>query len=360
MRSIVVTGSAGSGTSTVAAALAHRWAGEGSRTVLVRAAGSGAPPPDMDPAGPALEEVDPLAWGTAQWDAAAAVRQLLGRPWSGLGGEAVLPLPGLSELAWWGTLRRIWGGRWDHVIVDAGPVAEAVRWLTVPDLTVGLLRRIWPMTERTGDAAGRLAEGSWHLRAMARLESEASDLADRVRSAATAIHVVTEPQPHELGRALSALTPLALFELPVTDLVVNRVRADRAYDRALVARLTDQLPGCLVSTADDRDLPPAPHDLGRELYPDLSARDRPLRPRVGRSGDRFLWSWPLPFADPTQVAAVATGDDLVLTVGSARRVVPLPSVLRRCRLERAVLRGAVLRLSFTPDPDVWPAPREVA
>ncbi|MEU9387748.1 hypothetical protein AB0D38_45510, partial [Streptomyces sp. NPDC048279] len=37
-----------------------------------------------------------------------------------------------------------------------------------------------------------------------------------------------------------------------------------------------------------------------------------------------------------------------------RRIVALPSALRRCTVAGAALRDGELRLRFAPDPDLWP------
>jgi arsenite-transporting ATPase len=359
VRTVLVTGPAGAGTTTVASGLAQRLVDEGRRTALIRGQRPGDGPAPTPQEGPTVVDVDALAWGTRMWDALAPARRFVGRPWSELDRSNVLPLPPLLELAWWGALREVWQGSWDAVVVDAGPLDAALRWLTLPDLAVGMLRRTWPLADRTGEAADQLQEGSWHLRAIARVESEAAELADQLRSAATAIHLVVPPRPHELGRVLHALAPLDLFELPVTDLVVNRLHPRRAYDRAVADRLPGQVPALRVRTAPDHRRPPSPSTYGREVYPDLQPAPRPARPRVGRSDGRYVWSWPLSFADPAQVTAVAAGEDLLLTVAGARRVVALPSVLRRCRLQEASFAGNVLQLFFIPNPDVWPENREV-
>jgi arsenite-transporting ATPase len=50
---------------------------------------------------------------------------------------------------------------------------------------------------------------------------------------------------------------------------------------------------------------------------------------------------------------VRSGDELVLSVGSSRRVLALPSALRRCSVVGAALRDGVLRIRFEPDPSLW-------
>ncbi|NDZ97922.1 ArsA family ATPase, partial [Streptomyces sp. SID10116] len=43
--------------------------------------------------------------------------------------------------------------------------------------------------------------------------------------------------------------------------------------------------------------------------------------------------------------------------GPHRRIVTLPSALRRCTVAGAGLREGELRVRFAPDPDLWPRER---
>ncbi|MDV9176835.1 ArsA family ATPase, partial [Streptomyces sp. W16] len=75
-------------------------------------------------------------------------------------------------------------------------------------------------------------------------------------------------------------------------------------------------------------------------------------------GDRVLvWHIPLPGAIRDELDLVRRGDELVVSVGQFRRIVPLPSALRRCTVAGAALREGELRIRFTPDPDLWPRGR---
>ena len=47
------------------------------------------------------------------------------------------------------------------------------------------------------------------------------------------------------------------------------------------------------------------------------------------------------------------GDELVLEVGQHRRVIGLPSALRRCHVVGARLTDGSLQVTFTPDPAQW-------
>uniref|UniRef100_UPI003570EEBE ArsA family ATPase n=1 Tax=Streptomyces spinoverrucosus TaxID=284043 RepID=UPI003570EEBE len=53
-------------------------------------------------------------------------------------------------------------------------------------------------------------------------------------------------------------------------------------------------------------------------------------------------------------STVRRGDDMVVTADRFRRVVPLPSALRRCTVAGAALREGELRIRFAPDPQLWP------
>jgi arsenite-transporting ATPase len=61
----------------------------------------------------------------------------------------------------------------------------------------------------------------------------------------------------------------------------------------------------------------------------------------------------LPHAERRDVELVRKGNDLVVTVGSHRRALALPSALQRCIVDGAALRDGRLRVRFRPDPDVW-------
>jgi arsenite-transporting ATPase len=72
-------------------------------------------------------------------------------------------------------------------------------------------------------------------------------------------------------------------------------------------------------------------------------------------GDGYRLSLPLPNVDRADVELARSGDDLVVTLGSLRRRIALPSVLRRCSATGAELVGEDLRIEFRPDPARWPA-----
>jgi arsenite-transporting ATPase len=77
--------------------------------------------------------------------------------------------------------------------------------------------------------------------------------------------------------------------------------------------------------------------------------DEPLR--VERRGDDVTMSLTLPFADRPDVDLARHGRDVVVTVGSYRRVIALPSSMQRCRVKGARLTEGWLRIRFRHERD---------
>jgi arsenite-transporting ATPase len=88
----------------------------------------------------------------------------------------------------------------------------------------------------------------------------------------------------------------------------------------------------------------------REVLMTAPAHGMTVRPDDGG----YLLTLPLPLVTATEVDLKRRGDELLVSVGDHRRVLSLPSVLRRCVVTGAVVRDATLRVRFVPDEKVWP------
>jgi arsenite-transporting ATPase len=75
---------------------------------------------------------------------------------------------------------------------------------------------------------------------------------------------------------------------------------------------------------------------------------------VRRSGSGYVLSLPLPLANARDVDLKRRDAELLVSVGDHRRVLSLPAVLQRCVVRGARVRDGVLRVSFVPDPELWP------
>jgi arsenite-transporting ATPase len=63
----------------------------------------------------------------------------------------------------------------------------------------------------------------------------------------------------------------------------------------------------------------------------------------------------LPQVDAGSLSLGRVDDDLIIGASGMKRRVRLASVLRRCIVVDAQLRGSELTVRFRPDPKVWPA-----
>ncbi|MDQ1538512.1 MAG: arsenite/tail-anchored protein-transporting ATPase, partial [Actinomycetota bacterium] len=68
----------------------------------------------------------------------------------------------------------------------------------------------------------------------------------------------------------------------------------------------------------------------------------------------YLLTLPLPLVTAAEVDLKRRDDELLVSVADHRRVLSLPSVLRRCVVTGAVVRNATLRVRFAPDKNLWP------
>jgi len=63
----------------------------------------------------------------------------------------------------------------------------------------------------------------------------------------------------------------------------------------------------------------------------------------------------LPQVDPGSLTLGRVDDELIIGSSGMRRRVRLASVLRRCIVMDAQMRGSELTVRFRPNPEVWPA-----
>ena len=187
------------------------------------------------------------------------------------------------------------------------------------------------------------------------------------------------------AEAVRTLGSLALMGVRVAELIVNQVLVeDDSYEYRnppahpafdwYVERIGEQRAVLeeLSASTGEVELGPTPHLAGEPIGPkalgDLldSARRRgsapppgPLRPVVDLESGSGLGSvyrlrLELPQVDAGALMLGRVDDDLIIGVGGMRRRVRLASVLRRCIVMDAQLRGAELTVRFRPNPEVWP------
>ncbi|MFF2653374.1 ArsA-related P-loop ATPase [Streptomyces sp. NPDC058045] len=392
MRTVLLTGPAGAGRSTLAAATALAAARAGRRTLLLSAdpedtpgAALGTPTGDTPvTAAPGLTVLRPdtaarFRTGLLRLqDQAAPVLDLLGA--ARLDDEELTPLPGAAELALLHALHEAAAGPYELLVVDLPATAEALAALARPAQLRRYLRRLLPAERQVASALrpvlGRLAgvpvPTDRIYAAAQRWDLELAAVQGVLADPETTVRLVAEPGPAAADALHTATAGLALYGLRVDGLLANRVLPDEAdgWLAGPVAQQRKALDGWRAA-ADAGGTGAVPvrtvRHLGRDPRgtEDLAALDVPAPPAAPppvtwpvadrRAEDGVLvWRIPLPGARREELGLVRRGDELVVTVGAFRRIVELPSALRRCTVVGAGLRDGELGVRFRPDPDLWP------
>ncbi|MFM9615264.1 ArsA family ATPase [Streptomyces niveiscabiei] len=380
MRTLLVTGPGGSGRTTLAAATAWEASLAGTRT-LVLSADRG------DSLGVALGVSTgdkPLAVGEflTAWrpDASLGFREdllrfqeratgaldLLGA--SRLEAEEMTSLPGAEELNLLRALRdAVLSERFELVVVDLPALPQALSLLALPEELRRYIRRLLPAERQAARALrpvlGRLAgvpmPAEWLYEAAGKWDGELAAVEAVLADPRTGVRLVAEPGPAGADAVRDARLGLALRRLPVEALIANRLLPDEpGWLTGLVAQQR--------KTLDEWDADPVPH-LGRDprgpddlhalAVPPVTLPAHPVEWPVTEQDGVFVWTLPLPGAVRDELDLIRRGDELVVTVGRFRRIVALPSALRRCTVEGASLRDGELRVRFAPDPHLWPRER---
>jgi len=300
--------------------------------------------------------------------------------------EELSALPGVQEVLGLHAVGELAAsGRWDRVVVDCASTADALRMLTLP-ATFGLyVERAWPRHRRLSIAAddGRSA-------AVVELLERISAGVDELSALLTdgelvSAHLVLTPERVVAAEAVRTLGSLALMGVRVEELIVNQVLTqDESYEYQnlpahpafawYAERICEQrgVLDELDAAIGDVELVLTPHLAGEPIGPKAlgalldSARRRggaappgPVRPVVDLEsgsglGSVYRMRLALPQLDPGALTLGRVDDDLIISAGGLRRRVRLASVLRRCTVLDARLRGSELTIRFRPDPEVWP------
>lgn len=372
MRTLLFTGPGGAGTTTLAASAAVHAARAGRRTILLTRQGSAVPGLAGVP-GLEVTAIDPQAaverlWAGVAGALDAVLPQLTLPP-----AASVLPLPGTAELALFAELAN---AEADLVVVDAGPWEVAAALVALPATLRWWLDRLLPPGVRALGAvrAAAVASGSARrgpvdaaLSAVPVLEGLLAR--DRLADpSTTAVCLVALPRPSSVPALRSATTTLALAGLGAATVLV-RVPPTGGADEWWTRRAAEQdtTVGELAEIAPVQRIPesavaPAGVDELAALTDgvDLPTTGAPVVAVSERREGSWQFTVPLPFAQRADVDLTRWDDDLVVTVGGARRCLRLDALLRRCevtggRLAEPGTAAARLEVGFRPDPKLWPA-----
>ncbi|MFD9735383.1 ArsA family ATPase [Umezawaea sp. NPDC059074] len=406
-RVLLFTGKGGVGKTTLAAATAAQLAADGRKALVVSTDPAhslgdalgvplGGQPSEVD-SGLYAAQIDPRGLVDDAWrDLRGHLRTILaGAGVDELDAEELTVLPGVEELLALAEVHRLaHAGPWETVVVDCGPTAETLRLLALPEAFAGYLERLFPTHRRvvrgllagvagtatvekwdaTADALGRLAEHLDLLRAM---------LTDQT---ATSVRLVLTPERVVAAETRRTLTALALQGIRVDGVVANRLVPDPGSARGAAAtwlrtrrkeqdsvladlRQSAELTGMgdvSMSVVDHRAAEPvgvaALLDVAAELYQGadpLRGVETSTAPMLEVSGGgkgteaEYLLRIVLPLGDDAALDLARVGDELAVTVDGRRKLVALPSLLRRCVVTGAEMDETGLAVRFRPDPNLW-------
>lgn len=401
MRIVLFTGKGGVGKTTTSAATALRLADRGMKTLLLSTdaahslsdalglALSGEPTqvvPGLDAAQIDTQHRLEAAWHELE-------RYLIDLLSQGgldpITAEELTVLPGIEEvLALLAVREFAERGRWDALVLDCAPTAETLRLLALPEALGWYLQRVFPLHRNLARGmrplTALLGRGSAippdsAFEALLRLADELAAvrtmLADPQQSS---VRLVLTPEAVVTAEARRTFTALALYGYQVDEVIANRVfpqaQDGSAWQRSWVtaqgrelAAIRDSFAGLPVRQVGYRSAEPIGLDALRwvadELYGEQPGQDPaaltetgPLLSVTALADAEYQLSMRLPLAGKGEVAATRSGDELVVTVAGHRRVLALPSVLRRCEVTGGSVAAGRLVLRFRPDARYWPAP----
>jgi len=399
-RVVLVTGKGGVGKTTTAAALAVSSARSGLRTLVMstdvaHSLGDALDVPLRTAATwsettPVEERLEAQAVGAhtsveAAWE---TVQGYLLEVLDSVGVDPVIAeeltsLPGADEVSALLALgHQVRSGRWDLVVVDCAPTAETLRLLALPEILGWHLDRLLPAQRRmltalrpaAAAATGFPLPGPEVLGVVTAWREQMEQVRALLTSASASVRLVLTPEKVVIAEARRVLTALSLHGYAVDQVVVNRLiptdDADpwRAAWNAAQAEgldlIRESVHGIPIATAPFLAGEPTGADAlaalaaaGTDLdgrAPDLRERVEPPTMTVSADGADFVLTLALPLVRSDEVALSRREDDLLIEVGGQRRVVALPSVLRRCVVKNAGVRRGELRVRFERDEEVWP------
>ena len=331
--------------------------------------------------------LDTLALLEARWREVAAV--LVARfPESDVGDvapEELSALPGIQEVLGLHEVAELAAsGNWDHVIVDCASTADAMRMLTLPAAFALYLEKAWPRHRRLSVGLAD-AKTLAMVALVERLAAATEALGELLDQPDVTAHLVLTPERVVVAEAVRTLASLTLMGVHVSELIVNQVLIqDDSYEYVnlpahpafdwYAERIAEQrsMLSDLDAAVGDVRLVLVPHLAGEPIGPKALAElldasrlrhgtppPAPPRPVVDRESGSGLAAVyrlriELPQIDPESLTLGRVDDDLIIGSGGTRRRVPLASVLRRCIVIGASLRGCELTVRFRPDPEVWP------
>lgn len=386
-RLILYVGKGGVGKTTLAAATAARVAELGRRTLVVStdiahslgdvlAAELGAAPREVAPRLFAQEinvlEETRRGFARVQEQMAEFLRR---EGISSVQAEELAIVPGMQEVAALVQIgRRIRGGEFDCLVVDAAPTGETLRLLSMPESFGWYARRL-------NEWRGRLTRLVKPLMRKALPDLDLIDTMDQIAARVrelravltdarrSSYRIVATPDMTVLKEAQRAETYLNLFDYPIDAVVLNRVMpllpvaAAAEGDGYLAALAARQGRAVAAVRAAFAGLPlfeaplsaeepigvAALQALAQQIFgeqdPAAVLHTGPTR-TIAQTAEGYTLRIPMPNVEAGKLSLSKRGDELYVDVGNFRREIPLPVALAMLEPGVARLRQGLLEIPF--------------
>ncbi|QZY28007.1 ArsA family ATPase [Nocardioides coralli] len=286
--------------------------------------------------------------------------------------EELTVIPGAEEVLALLELRlQARSGCWDVVVVDCAPTAETLRLLALPEALGWYMQRVFPFERRVvrtlkpvlQRAAGVPMPEDTVFDAVERLHQELDEVRRLLSGPDASVRLVLTPEQVVLAEARRSYTTLSLFGYRVDGVVANRVFPAEGADDwragwvtaqdAVLEQVAQSFAGLPVWRSVYRPCEPvgeqALRTLASEVYGVADPLARPVGEgpfRVTRTGTGAVLHLALPGVQRSDVDLARTGDELVVSVGSYRRLLTLPAVLSRYRTAGARVEQGELQVRF--------------
>jgi arsenite-transporting ATPase len=286
--------------------------------------------------------------------------------------EELTVVPGAEEVLALLELRsHVVSGEWDVIVVDCAPTAETLRLLALPEALGWYMDRVFPTNRRVvkalkpvlARAAGVPMPHENVFDAIEHLHRELEEVHAVLTGKDASVRLVLTPETVVVAEARRSLTTLSLYGYRVDGVVANRVfPADGAdawrqqwvdAQSGVLAEVEQSFAGLPVWRSAYRSSEPvgaeALQAFAEEAYggaDPLAGADGDGPMTIRRTGSGAVLTIALPFVAKTDVDLARHGDELVVTVGSYRRLLALPAGLARLVVAGARVEQGELQVRF--------------
>jgi len=291
--------------------------------------------------------------------------------------EELTVIPGAEEVLALLELRsHALSGEWDVIVVDCAPTAETLRLLALPEALNWYMSRMFGVQRRVmralrpvlTRAAGVPMPEDSVFDAIERLHGELEEIQQILTDKDASVRLVLTPEAVVVAEARRSLTTLSLYGYRVDGVIANRVFPSGGDDPWREAWVNAQQNVLTEVRQSFVDLPiwMSSYQPGEPMGADALASfaeaaygdSDPLAIPTGegpmtitRTETGAVLRIALPFAAKEDVDLARHGDELVVTVGSYRRLLALPAALTRHTVTGARVEAGSLQVKFRTDPD---------